>query len=175
MRSKLGSARVAAARRWVALGGAVLVLGELVAAVGVARAEEDPFAAGVDALAVKEGDGSASLRAKLKLTKMEPDMLVLQVQAVDDSTYPDCVLTAKVLVAAEAQDKSFRLIAAGKIYRFVPLLKRGKGRVVDLKDPATQSNLGACYYPKGTRLAAKITGTDFKAKSFQIAALYLKP
>ncbi|MBK6847701.1 MAG: hypothetical protein IPG96_09250 [Proteobacteria bacterium] len=175
MNSKLGSERALTARRWVARAVAVLVLGGLIAAVGVARAEEDPFAAGVDALAVKEGDGSASLRAKLKLTKMEPDMLVLQVQALDDSAYPDCVVTAKVLMAAEAQDKAFRLIAAGKTYRFVPLLKRGKGRVVDLKDAATQSNLGACYYPKGTRLVAKVTGTDFKTKTFQVAALYLKP
>lgn len=160
---------------WVRCGAAVLAVSGLLVLAGEARAEEDPFAAGVDALAVNEGDGSASLRAKLKLTKMEPDMVLLQVQEVEDSAFPKCVMTAKVLKAAESKDKDFRLIAAGKVYRFAPVLKLGKRGVLDLKDEATQSTLGACYYPKGTRLVAKICGTDFKQKTFQVGALYVKP
>ena len=69
---------------------------------GVSRAEdEDPFAAGEDALAVSDDDGSSSLRAKLKLSKMEPDMIMVRVQGVNDKAYPNCVLTVKVLKEAE--------------------------------------------------------------------------
>jgi hypothetical protein len=139
---------------------------------GLARAE-DPFAAGADALAVKDSDGSSSLRAKLKMAKMEPDMVQIQVTALDDSKFPSCVFTGKVLVAAESKDKHFKLMAKGKAYPFTPVLKM-KGKTVNLKDQMTQNNLGACYYPPGTRLVVKVSDVDMKAKVFKAAAIYLK-
>ena len=156
---------------------------------GVSRAdeEEDPFAGGEDALAVAADDGSSSLRAKLKLTKMEDDMVMVRVVSVDDSKYPNCVLKANVLKAAVKKDGFFKLLGKGKEYRFVPELKlmscgckkkkkcksMTEGRI-DLKDDATQSNLGACYYPIKTKLVIKVGGVDLKAKVFKAAAIYLK-
>ncbi len=134
---------------------------------------EDPFAAGADALAVKDSDGSSSLRAKLKLAKLEPDMMNVQVTALDDSKFPNCVFGAKVLTSPESKDKEFKLIARGKTYNFAPVLKLKK-KVVDLKDEMTQNNLGACYYPPGTKLVVKVKGVDLKAKVFNAAAIYLK-
>ena len=154
---------------------------------GVSRAEEeDPFAGGEDALAVAADDGSSSLRAKLKLAKMEDDMVMVRVESVDDSKYPNCVIKAKVLKAAVKKDKYFKLIGKGKPYRFVPELKalecgckkkKCKAKCpggIDLKDDATQSNLGACYYPAKTKLIIKVTGVDLKAKVFKAGAIYLK-
>ena len=154
---------------------------------GVSRAEEeDPFAGGEDALAVAADDGSSSLRAKLKLKKMEDDMVMVQVVSVDDSKYPNCILKAKVLKAAVKKDKFFKLMGKGKEYRFAPELKpmecgckkkKCKAKVqgrIDLKDDATQSNLGACYYPPKTKLIIKVGGVDLKAKVFKAAAIYLK-
>jgi len=80
-------------RRTLSLAAALLFVALL---AGPARGE-DPFAKGADALAVAESDGSSSLRAKMKLTKMEPDMVMAQVVGVDDSKFPDCVVLAKVL------------------------------------------------------------------------------
>jgi hypothetical protein len=141
-------------------------------AAGVARAE-DPFAGGADALAVKDSDGSSSLRAKMKMTKLEPDMVQVAVTGIDDAKFPSCVMSAKVLQAATAKDKHFQLMARGKTYHFAPVLKMKK-KVVDLTDPLTQNNLGACYYPAGTKLVVKVTGVDMKTKAFNAAAIYLK-
>lgn len=140
--------------------------------VGQARAD-DPFAAGADALAVADSDGSSSLRAKLKLKKMEPDMLLVQVTAVDDAKFPKCTFMGKVLKAATAKDKHFKLIARGKTYRFAPVLKM-KGKNPNLKDKMTQNNLGACYYPPKSKLVVKVPGVDLKAKTFTAAEIYLK-
>ena len=139
---------------------------------GVARAE-DPFAAGADALAVKDSDGSSSVRAKLKLAKMDPDMVQVKVTGVDDSKFPLCTFTGQVVVSAESTDKQFKLMAKNKVYRFMPVLKMKK-KVLDLKDQMTQNNLGACYYPPGTKLVVKVPGVDLKTKAFQAAAIYLK-
>jgi hypothetical protein len=152
---------------WIA---AALCLPLLVA--GTARAE-DPFEGGGDALAVKDSDGSSSLRAKLKMTKLEPDMVQVKVKGIDDSKFPSCTFTGQVVTAAEAKDKQFKLIARGKVYRFAPVLKMKK-KVVDLKDQMTQNNLGVCYYPPGTTLVVKVTGVDRKAGTFTAAAVYLK-
>ena len=148
----------------------VMALTLLVA--GAARAE-DPFEGGGDALAVKDSDGSSSLRAKLKMTKLEPDMVQVKVKGIDDSKFPTCTFTGQVVTPAEAKDKQFKLIARGKVYRFAPVLKMKK-KVVDLKDQMTQNNLGACYYPPGTTLVVKVTGVDRKAGAFTAAAVYLK-
>jgi hypothetical protein len=147
--------------------GAGLLLG-----AGLVRAD-DPFAAGADALAVKDSDGSSSLRAKLKLAKMEPDMIQVKVTGIDDAKFPECTFTGQVVVAAESKDKQFKLIATGKKYKFIPVLKMKK-KVVDLKDQMTQNNLGACYYPPGTKLVVKVGDVDMKAKGFKAAAIYVK-
>jgi hypothetical protein len=139
---------------------------------GAARAE-DPFAAGADALAVKASDGSSSLRAKKKLTKMDPDMVQVTVAELDDSKFPNCTFTGQITVEAEKKDEHFKLVARGKTYRFSPVLKL-KGKMPDLKDEMTQNNLGACYYPKGTKLVVKVSGADMKAKAFTAAAIYTK-
>ena len=156
---------------------------------GVSRADEEEdalFAGGEDALAVAADDGSSSLRAKLKLKKMEDDMIMVRVVGVDDSKYPNCVLTGQVLKGAVKKDKYFKLLGKGKTYKFAPeykpkecgckkknTCKKAKVRI-DLTDDATQSNLGACYYPKKTKLIIKVGGVDLKAKVFKATAIYLK-
>ena len=144
-------------------------------AVGVARAD-DPFAGGADALAVAESDGSGSLRAKLKLKKMTADMIMLMVTGVDDSKFPSCVLSGKVLKAAKKKDKHFKLLGRGKVYRFTPFLKplKKRGAGIDLTHKMTQNNLGACYYPPKTKLVLKIKGVDMKSKTFIASEIYLK-
>lgn len=142
----------------------------LAASVSVAQ---DPFAQGADALAVKEGDGSSSLRAKMKLAKLEPDMLQVEVTALDDSKFPNCTFTGKVIQAAANKDKHFKLMERGKVYRFAPVLKMKAG-TVDLKDQASQNNLGACYYPPKTKLVVKVSGVDLKEKVFNAETIYLK-
>lgn len=139
---------------------------------GQVRAD-DPFAAGADALAVNDSDGSSSLRAKLKLKRMEDDMVMVQVTAVDDAKFPKCTFMGKVLKAAKSKDKHFKLIARGKTYRFAPVLKM-KGKKLALKDKMTQNNLGACYYPPKTKLVVKVAGVDMKAKTFTAAQIYVK-
>lgn len=135
---------------------------------------EDPFAAGADALAVKDSDGSSSLRAKLKLAKLEPDMVQVSVTGIDDSKFPNCLLMAKVLAPAADKEKHFKLMARSKIYKFAPVLKM-KGKTVDLKDQMTQNNLGACYYPVGTKLVVKVSGVDLKkTKAFEAAQIFVK-
>jgi hypothetical protein len=150
-----------------------LTLFTALAMLPLAAHAEDPFAAGADALAVKDSDGSSSLRAKMKLAKMEPDMIQVEVKGLDDSKYPNCVMQAKVIVAAESKDKHFKLMAKNKVYPFAPVLKM-KGKQVNLKDEMTQNNLGACYYPPKTKLIVKVSGVDLKTKQFTAAAIYLK-
>ncbi len=133
---------------------------------------EDPFAAGADALAVKGSDGSSSLRAKKKMVKMTPDMIKVKIKAMDDSKFPKCTFTAQVLVAAKAKDKHFKLIGRGKTYTFAPVLKM-RGKTVNLKHEMTQNNLGACYYPKKTKLIVKVGGVDLKKKVFSATEIYL--
>lgn len=141
-------------------------------AAGQARAE-DPFAGGGDALAVKDGDGSSSLRAKLKLKKMLPDMVMVQVKGQDDKNFPHCVLVGKVIKDAKKKDKYFKMLARGKTYRFLPVLKK-KGGGIDLKHKMTQNNLGACYYPKNSKLVIRVAGVDKKKKGFKASEIYLK-
>ena len=150
-----------------------LTLLAALAMLPLAAHAEDPFAAGADALAVKDSDGSSSLRAKMKLAKMEPDMIQVEVTALDDSKYPNCVMQGKVIVTAESKDKHFKLMAKSKVYAFAPVLKM-KGKQVNLKDELTQNNLGACYYPPKTKLIVKVGGVDLKTKQFKAAAIYLK-
>ena len=144
----------------------------IAALTGSAQAE-DPFAAGDDALAVKDSDGASSVRAKLKLKKMLPDMVLVKVKGVNDAKYPNCILSAQVLRAATSKAKHFKLIGRGKVYRFKPVLKK-KGRSINLKHKMTQNNLGACYYPARTKLAIRVSGVDLKAKAFKAAEIYLK-
>lgn len=138
-----------------------------------AWAEDDPFAAGADALAVKDGDGSSSVRAKLKLKKMTKDMVMVKVISVDDSAFPNCVLKAKILKAAKCKKKHFKAIVKNKTYAFSPVLKMNK-KTIDFKDKMTQNNLGLCYYPKKTRLVIKVSGVDLKKKVLQAAEVYVK-
>jgi len=134
---------------------------------------EDPFAAGADALAVKGGDGSSSVRAKLKLKKMKADMVMVRVKGVDDRKFPRCVVTARVLKAAKSKARHFKLIARSKTYRFTPVLKLRRGQP-NLRHKMTQNNLGACYYPKKTKLVIRVTGVNLKKKVFKAAEIYLK-
>lgn len=153
-------------------------------------AEDDPFAAGEDALAVNASDGSSSLRAKLELKKMEDDMILVAVEGVEDKTFPECVVRAKVIKVAAKKDTFFKLIGLNKTYRFVPVLKykeapkvkvkKGKAvaapetKELDLTDDVTQNNLGACYYPPKSKLVLRITDVDLTAKVFKAGAVYLK-
>jgi hypothetical protein len=146
-------------------------LGCLFAAGWAAAA--DPFAAGDDALAVKESDGSASVRARLKLTKVGPDVALVRIKAIDDSKWPDCTFTGLVLRPATATDKHFKLLGRGKVYRFKAELKK-KGRAPNFADEMTRNNLGTCYYPDGTNVEVKISGVDLKAKEFHASEVYLK-
>jgi hypothetical protein len=134
---------------------------------------DDPFAGGADALAVTESDGSASLRAKKKLKKMKPDMVMVQVKGIDDSKVPNCVITGRVLKDAKSDKKWFKLIGRGKTYKFAPVYKKRRGRLL-LKNDMNQNNLGACYYPPRTRLIIKVTGVNRKAKTFKAGEIYLK-
>lgn len=134
---------------------------------------EDPFAGGADALAVADSDGSASLRAKKQLTKMGPDMVIVQVASIDDSDFPNCIFMGKVIKEASSKEKHFKLIGAGKVYRFAPVFKM-KGKTIDFKDEMTQNNLGACYYPQKTKLVVKVGGVDLKKKVFKADEIYLK-
>ena len=140
--------------------------------VGTAQAE-DPFAAGADALAVAEGDGSSSLRAKIKMKKMLPDMVMLQVKGVDDSKFPRCVFAGRILKGAKKKDKHFKLLGRGKTYNFVPVYKMKKGKL-DLWHKMNQNNLGACFYPPKSKVVIKVSGVDRKAKAFLAAEIYLK-
>ena len=151
-------------------GPTLAVLGLLMPA-GLASAEEDPFAAGEDALAVNASDGSASLRAKLKLTKMQPDMVQVRVTGLDDRKFPHCVTTAKVLRSPSATDKFLKLLGRGKTYRFKAKLKLRRGWPV-LRDKMTQNNLGLCYYGRKTKLVLKISGVNLKTKTFEVGAVY---
>jgi len=150
----------------------IVALGMPLMVAGVVRAE-DPFAGGADALAVKDSDGSSSLRAKLKLAKLAPDMVQVSVTALNDAKFPACTFRGKVLQAPEAKDNHFKLIGRGKTYEFTPVLKMKK-KVVDLADQMTQNNLGACYYPPGTKLVVKVSGVDMKAKTFTASEIYVK-
>ena len=141
--------------------------------LAVTAMAEDPFAAGADALAVNEDDGSSSLRAKLKLKRMTKDMVLARVVSLDDSKFPKCIMKVKILKAAKSKAKYFKLIGKGKTYSFAPVLKMKKGKLV-LKDQMTQNNLGACYYPKKTKLVIKVSGVDLKAKVFKAAEIYVK-
>ena len=134
---------------------------------------EDPFAAGADALAVKDSDGSSSVRAKLKLKKMTDDMVMIQVKGINDKNFPHCVMHGRVLKAAKSKAKHFKGMKRGKTYRFAPVLKK-KGKRLVLKHKMTQNNLGLCYYPKKARLIIKISGINKKAKAFKAAEVYLK-
>ncbi|MCB9555139.1 MAG: hypothetical protein H6707_03470 [Deltaproteobacteria bacterium] len=137
-----------------------------------ARAE-DPFAAGEDALAVKEDDGSASVRARLKVAKMEDDMVLIRVASVDDKKFPNCLLKGTVLKTATSKAKHFKLMGRGKTYTFLPVYKK-RGRSIDLNDKVTQANLGACFYPAKTKLVIKVGGVDLKAKAFKATTIYLQ-
>jgi hypothetical protein len=142
-------------------------------ATGTTARADDPFAGGADALAVADSDGSSSLRAKMKLKKMTPDMVMIQVKAVDDSKFPNCTFTAQVLVAAKSTDKHFKLMARGKTYTFAPVYKMKRKKLV-LKHKMNQNNLGACYYPPKSKVVIKVSGVDMKAKVFKAAEIYLK-
>jgi hypothetical protein len=137
---------------------------------GAAQAE-DPFAEGADALAVKDSDGSSSVRAKQKVTKLKPDMIKVKVKAVDSSRFPNCVFTARVLTAPTAKKKHFKLLGRGKTYRFTPVLKK-RGKRLVLSHKMTRLNLGACYYPKRTKLVVRISGVDLKKKAFKASEIY---
>ena len=156
-------------RRMLLATGMVIAVGLI---SGAARAE-DPFAGGGDALAVKDSDSGSSLRAKLKLKKMLPDMVMLKVLAVNDAAFPRCVVTAQVLKGGSAKAKHFKLLARGKTYRFVPSFK-GRGFKIDLANKMNQNNLGACYYGKNTKLVARIKSVDLKKKAFLFSELYQK-
>lgn len=133
----------------------------------------DPFAAGDDALAVKESDGSASVRARLKLAKIGPDVVLVRIKSTDDSKWPDCTFTGLVLRPATSKEKHFKLLGRGKLYRFKAEIKK-KRRNPDFADKMTRNNLGTCYYPDGTKVEVKVTGAELKAKQFLASEVYLK-
>lgn len=159
-------------KRTLSIAAAMVALAVLVLAVTSARAD-DPFAAGADALAVADSDGSSSLRAKMKMKRMTKDMVMIQVKGLDDSKFPNCIISGKVLKAAKSKDKHFKLIARGKTYKFAPVYKL-KRRKLDLKHKMNQNNLGACFYPAKSKLVIKVSGVDLKKKTFNAAEIYLK-
>ncbi len=140
-----------------------------IASAGASRAD-DPFAAGADALAVAESDGSSSVRAKLKTTKLAANEIMVRVKSPDARAFPRCTFTAKVLTKPTSEEKHFKLIARGKVYRFAATLKM-KGKQPALSDKTTQKNLGACYYSKKTKLRIKVSGVDLKRKVFRVAEI----
>jgi|GEM_PF-4906790 hypothetical protein len=153
---------------------ATLAIGLFVLAqLGQEAYAEDPFAEGADALAVADDDGSTSLRAKLALKKMAANMVMVKVVGINDKDFPNCVLSAKVIKTATSKDGVFKLLGKNKTYRFAPVLKM-KGKTLDLKNQLNQNNLGACYYPKKTKLIIEVAGVDMKKKAFKAAAIYLK-
>lgn len=157
-------------KRTLSIAAAVAALAVLL--VPSARAD-DPFAAGADALAVADSDGSSSLRAKMKMKRMEKDMIMVQVTGLDDSKFPNCIISGKVLKAAKSKEKHFKLIGRGKTYKFAPVYKM-KRRKLDLKNKMNQNNLGACYYPARSKLVIKVSGVNLKKKTFNAAEIYLK-
>ena len=151
----------------IALCGLFLILGD------TARAQDDPFAGGADALAVDDSDGSTSLRAKKKFKKMTKDMAIIKVTALDDSKFPNCFFYGKVLKAPKSKNGHLKTIVRGKTYKFSAVLKM-KGKYPDLSHKVTQNNLGGCYYGKKTKLVVKIAGVSMKKKLVRAGELYLK-
>jgi len=137
--------------------------------------QPDLFAAGAaDELALDDSDGSSSLRSRLRLAKMEPDMVLVELTArVAGQTFPSCAFLARVLKEAASKKKHLRLLGRGKTYRFAPALVL-KGGQPDLADAATRRNLGACYHAPGTKLVIKVGGVDRAAKQFSAAAIHMK-
>ena len=153
--------------------GIVVVAGALCMITAGRAVAEDPFAAGADALAVKESDGSASVRARLKLAKIGPDVVLVRIKGVDDAKWPDCAFTGQVLRPAKSKEKHFKLLGRGKVYRFKAAIKK-MGKRPNFAHKMTRNNLGTCYYPKGTQVQAKVSGVDLKAKVFVASEVYLK-
>ena len=151
----------------IAVCGICLILGD------AARADDDPFAGGADALAVDDSDGSTSLRAKKKFSKMTKDMAIVKVTALDDSKFPNCFFYGKVLKAPKSQKGHLKTIVKGKKYKFSAVLKM-KGKWPDLSHKMTQNNLGGCYYGKKTKLVVKIAGVSMKKKLVRAGEIYLK-
>ncbi len=136
--------------------------------------DQDLFAAGAaEALAVDDSDGSVSLRSRLKLEKMTPDMVVVQLVARVGEAFPRCAFLGKVLREATSKVKHLRLLGRGRTYRFVPALRRAGGQL-DLAHEATRLNLGACYHAPGTKLVIRVGGVDRAAKTFSAALIKLK-
>lgn len=147
-----------------------VVLALLTLVRGGVHAEEDPFAAGTDALAVKASDGSSSVRARLKVKKTAPDVVQVQVQTVDAASFPICTFTARVVTTATSKAKHFQLIGRGKTYRFQPVMRVKAGQPM-LTDDQTRQNLGACYYPAKTQLNVQVGGVDLRKKVFLAEAI----
>jgi hypothetical protein len=134
--------------------------------------EADPFSEeDTDALAVAESDGSASLRAKPKLVALPAHAVLARVVAVDDQSFPRCVVLARVLKTPARKEGPLRLLGRGRRYRFAPRLKLGAAGEPDLTLPAVRAALGACYYPPGTTLEITVSGVDLKQKLFSMSAI----
>ena len=145
----------------------------LLLTVGIPAYADDPFAGGADALAVDESDGSTSLRAKKKFSKMTKDMAIVKVEALDDSKFPNCFFIAKVIKAPKSKKGHLKIIVKGKKYKFSPVLKMN-GKWPNLSHQMTQNNLGACYWGKKTKLVVKIAGVSMKEKIVRAGEIYLK-
>lgn len=141
---------------------------------GAEEDDQDLFAAGADALAVDDSDGSLSLRSRLKLEKMTTDMVVVELSSRVDEAFPRCAFLGKVLREATSKKKALRLLGRGRTYRFVPALRRAAGGELDLAHEATRLNLGACYHAPGTKLVIRVGGVDRAAKTFSAALIKLK-
>jgi hypothetical protein len=111
------------------------------------------------------------VRAKLKMAKLTKDMVVVKVKWVDDAKFPKCTVVAKVMQPPASKDKYLKLLGRNKVYKFQPVLKM-RGRMPNLRHKMTQNNLGACYYPKKTKLTIKVAGVDLKTKIFKAAEIY---
>ena len=135
---------------------------------------DDPFAGDTDSLAIGDEDGSTSVRAKKRIERLSPDMVTVRVVGVDDTDFPHCTFAARVIKAPKGRARHLKLVGQGKVYRFAPQLKRAAGGVVDLTDPKTRSNLGACYFPEETTLVVSLSGIDRKAKRFMVSEIFPK-
>jgi len=131
-------------------------------------ADDDPFSGGALSLAIESQEVTRSLRPKLDLRKLSPDEVLVRVVAVDDGSFPRCVVAAKVTRPARSSVRQHRLIGRGKVYRFAPAARL---KLEDLADRTARSVVGLCYYPVGTPLSLEVIGVDVEAKVFEVAGV----
>ena len=105
-----------------------------------------------------DGDAGSSLRAKktaelAKLLEDAPTTAMGKVTAVDGTTFPDAVISVRVLRAPTGE--LGKKVRKGQVVKFRPVFAK-KGGALDLSDTNTQTNLGAWYLEKNDNVRVKI-------------------